>query len=240
MSRSSDTTVVQNTTSMGRGRELKVNRYVRGVHVTPLFSSSSAPVAPEETPVPRKLDEIVEQRVTLETERVRRECRVEAERLGEERYKKGWVEGKAVGQNEIQPALEHLSRLLEDMTDQRGRILKDAEKIAVQLGLKIAEKIIRTEVHLHPDLVLNVVGDAVRRVADKSSIVIRVNSDDVDRVSGYRERLVSLVGGIDTVEIRPDPSVTQGGCVVETSVEIIDAQFEQQLARLEEALIGTE
>ncbi|MBI4531217.1 MAG: flagellar assembly protein FliH, partial [Candidatus Latescibacteria bacterium] len=88
--------------------------------------------------------------------------------------------------------------------------------------------------------VLSVVGDAIRRVADKSRVVIRVNLNDVDRVSGYRERLTSLVGGIGQIEIRPDPSISQGGCIVETSVEIIDARFEEQLSRLEEVLIGNE
>lgn len=209
---------------------------VRGVHLIP----PSVPVLPPERPDNPEINALVEQRVASEIERVRRECHLEAERLAEERYTKGWTEGHAVGRNEIQPAVEHLSHLLEDIANQREKILRDAEKIAVQLGLKVAEKIIRTEVSHQPNIVLSVVGDAIRRVADKSHVVIRVNLNDVDRVSGYRERLTSLVGGIGQIEIRPDPSISQGGCIVETSVEIIDARFEEQLSRLEEVLIGNE
>jgi flagellar assembly protein FliH len=195
---------------------------------------------PEETLDNREIEVLIERRVTSEVERVRRECHIDAERLAEERYQRGWTEGHTAGRNEIQPAVEHLSRMLEDIADQRESILRDAEKIVVQLGLRVAEKIIRTEVRLQPEVVVNVVADAIRRIADKSRVVIRVNPDDADRVSNYRERLASLVGGIGQMEIRDDPTVSQGGCLVETSVETIDARFEEQLSRLDEVLIGNE
>jgi flagellar biosynthesis/type III secretory pathway protein FliH len=50
--------------------------------------------------------------------------------------------------------------------------------------------------------------------------------------------VINAVSGLSDAEVTVDPGISRGGCRVETRFGTIDQQFESQLKRMEEELMG--
>ena len=106
----------------------------------------------------------------------------------------------------------------------------------VAFVLDIARQVIRTEVGQNPEIVQNVVRNAIRRVTDKSQVRIRVSVGDAGTVREMRDDLLAVLDGLQNLEIVDDRRVGPGGCVIETQAGTIDAKIETQLAEVARAL----
>jgi flagellar assembly protein FliH len=96
--------------------------------------------------------------------------------------------------------------------------------------------VLRSELAHHPDVPVTLVREALELAAGASRVRVALNPADY-RSLGFRvETLVTELGGLGSVEVTADESVSLGGCHVETSHGAIDQRFETQLARIEEEL----
>ena len=68
-------------------------------------------------------------------------------------------------------------------------------------------------------------------------MIIRVNPDDLEAVRRHRNDWLESLESIDHLLIESDPTVTRGGCVVETPIGDVDAQIEERLDRVRNALL---
>jgi len=57
-------------------------------------------------------------------------------------------------------------------------------------------------------------------------------------VKEHRQDLITLLDGIDHLEITDDQRVGKGGCIIETNAGNIDARIETQLEQVEKALMA--
>jgi flagellar biosynthesis/type III secretory pathway protein FliH len=110
----------------------------------------------------------------------------------------------------------------------------EAERHAVELGVAIAEKVVGAALDVDPQLVCEVVGGALRRVADRDRLVLEVNPQDVELVRPWLETAGGVVAG--HVELSAERRVARGGCVVRTAAGEVDAQIHEQLGRARELL----
>ena len=106
----------------------------------------------------------------------------------------------------------------------------------VALTLDIAKQVIKTEVAQNPEVVRQVIGNALRRINDKENVRIRVCPADAAAVKEMREELIEMMDGLRHLEILDDRRVGQGGCVIETNAGTIDAKIETQIAEVSRAL----
>ena len=104
--------------------------------------------------------------------------------------------------------------------------LAAAEKELGTLALAAAKRILGEELSIAPDRIGAVVEGVLTRARRARSIKVRVHPDDV---AALRKLHASL-------SIEPDPSLTRGGCVVETDLGELDARLEVQIAALARAL----
>lgn len=184
-----------------------------------------------------QLQMAIEEVVASRLEGLRREF----QREKEEAYRSGFERGKQVGiqmgKGEIELALESLKVILKGLDSYKEKLLEDMEPIVVELAYAIAEKVIRAEVKANPEVVLNTVKAALEHVMDREKLIIRVNPDDLNSLKGYRQQLLSVVNGLEGLEIKEDARIARGGCVVETNSGTIDARLEAQLAEIHRALL---
>jgi flagellar assembly protein FliH len=106
---------------------------------------------------------------------------------------------------------------------------EEAEPVAVELALRIAEKVLGGELEARPELVLDVVRGALRRLTEPLPATLLVNPEDADLVRDSIDEFSIEHGGDLTV--REDRRVERGGCVVRTQAGEIDAQITAQLER---------
>jgi flagellar assembly protein FliH len=165
--------------------------------------------------------------VAVEAEAERRED-AEAERL-QAAGAEGFERGLAAGRAEIVAAVEALGAAATELGREREASAAATEQAAVELALQIAEKVLGAALEARPELVLDVVRGALRRLAEPQESVLLVNPEDVDLVRAAVEELAAEHGA--SLSVRAERRVPSGGCLVRTQAGEIDARVATQLQR---------
>lgn len=145
----------------------------------------------------------------------------------------GREEGARQGYQEVAGLIEEARSTLQQTLRERERVLRSIEPEVARLSIKIAERIIGTQVTMGPEIIMNMVKAALERVKDRDHVILRVNSADVEAARKNKELFARVVEGVRSLEIQPDPRVERGGCIIETDLGTVDARISTQLAALE-------
>ena len=166
-------------------------------------------------------------------------------------YKAGYEAGHAAGERDTTQRLtrqadeeraayqQELNAFIQSIEEKSRLAWIEMEPEIVALVFEIARKVIKMEVEISHDPAIEVVKNTLRRVADSTSLRIRVHSDDLLTVRAHREDLYALVDSIRKVEIVEDRRVGRGGCIVETDAGTIDARIDTQLDEIRKLLEHT-
>ncbi len=141
----------------------------------------------------------------------------------------GYEEGLAAGRAEVSGAARALSSAAARLDQASAAAAAEAEPVAVELALRIAEKVLGGELEARPEAVLDVVRGALRRLTEPLPATLLVNPEDAVLVRDAIEELSTEHGGELTV--REDRRVERGGCLVRTAAGEVDAQIRAQLER---------
>ncbi|HBT47694.1 MAG TPA: hypothetical protein DEA73_07450 [Peptococcaceae bacterium] len=179
-----------------------------------------------------------------EAERILQAAREEAEELKararEEGFRAGWEEGREAGFRAGAAEAETLRQEAEGLRRQAEKVLEEAraayrdtlraaEGDIVELALEVASKIIKRQVELSPEVVLDIAKGAVQRVAEGQIYTIYAAPSDVDFLRQRREELLQDMGAGIRLQIVPDEAIHPGGFRVETENGFVDATVESQL-----------
>jgi flagellar assembly protein FliH len=148
----------------------------------------------------------------------------------------GFAAGLADAEEHIAPLRSALVAAVRTLEQHVEDAAVETERRAVELALALAEKILHTALDADPSLVVPVVTGALRRVANRETIVLDVNPADVDLVRAATGQIQSELGNLPRLEVAGERRVARGGCVVRTVEGEIDARLDTQLARAAEVL----
>jgi flagellar assembly protein FliH len=162
----------------------------------------------------------------------------EAEALCEAARGEGLARGRAEAADEVAGALTGLHEMARGLVEQREALLDSAVREATVLAIEVAARLVRAEVAARPERVADVLRGAIRRAADRSRLVARVNPADLAACRAAAPVILEEMGGITGFQVIDDPRILAGSCVLETSAGDVDATFESQLARILEALLA--
>lgn len=175
-------------------------------------------------------------------------ARNEAETIREVARQSGEVQARAEAEiaaraeydaallNAVEAARTDFAVLAEQLRAEQTRLWAAAETELRDLALAIAEKVIKAEVTVNPDVVTHLTQHALRRLAGTEHVRVRVNPDDVPRLRERRDDLLATLEGLKSVEILDDRRVGIGGVQIETDAGTIDSRLETQLAEIARAL----
>lgn len=145
-------------------------------------------------------------------------------------------EGFEYGLAQAQEELNKLGIAIVDLVEAKDRAMQQYANEIALLAIKVAEKIIKTEVACDETIVLNIVADVLKSMGkEHSSITIKVNPVDVDIINININKFSSLFKSNAKVSVTDDENIEQGSCVVETTSGMIDATFATQLQILSKA-----
>lgn len=131
-----------------------------------------------------------------------------------------------------------MTELLARTRLQVGQTLKQVEPEIVKLAIKVAERIIGSELQTNDETIMRIVAKAVEQLRQSKELVIRANPEDVEILRRDKRKLLEYIGRLKDIAFREDPAVARGGCVIETEAGTVDAQLNTQLELLEQALLG--
>ncbi len=152
----------------------------------------------------------------------------EVEAVREKAKKEGFEQGNQEGLAQVTEKLVQFEAI-------REKFYKEAEPELIKLATAIAEKVIGQIVSEKPDVIMDVVKQALERsLGDR--ITIKLNPEDYKTIQESNFEFKDILDRTKRLHLKEDDTIAKGGCVVETEVGTIDAQIETQMEAIKKAL----
>ncbi|MDR3108637.1 MAG: hypothetical protein LBU65_02970 [Planctomycetaceae bacterium] len=174
----------------------------------------------------------------------------------EDGYKAGFAEGKRNGykDGELQATIDYDEKIKLEASMQLGArletlmpavaaavekiqtaqqsFLADWEHVAINVAAKMASKAIMRDLPSMNDIPIDLLREALELGVGSSVLRIKMNPDDLDTLRPQVNMLTESLGSATVAEIIADGRISPGGCVVETSLGVIDQEIESRLERI--------
>ncbi len=197
----------------------------------------------------RRVVEAARQRASDILEEARREAAALTAQAAETGRAQGHAEGLAAGQAEgraagreeavaavraeADPLCASLKSVL-DAWDAQRRAFEDAAQLDVlRLAVALGRKIVHRQVNTRPEVVVDQVAAALRRVLETTDVRLRVHPQDQGVLAEALPDLLAGLAHLNHVELVEDAQVGRGGCAVDLPEGGgVDASIELQLERV--------
>jgi flagellar assembly protein FliH len=160
-----------------------------------------------------------------------------AEGARREGFEAGYAEGKAAAEQEARDLLLFAENAVREVVEARTRTLAESEEALVRLAVDVAEKIVKTDIELHPERVLKVLEGALRKAFVRDRLTVVCNPADLALIEEGQNELAAQVGTLQHLELIGDRRVKRGGVMIRTDAGDVDATLDSQLERLREAML---
>ena len=168
--------------------------------------------------------------------KVLKQAKEKALHIEQEAYEKGFAQGgkdgMELGQKRIEMIVQKMGNVLQQIEDQRESLYRTYEREMLQLVLSISKKILHHECQVNEEVITATLREVSKHIVDQRKIVIRLNPADAQFLQSHPDKAIPVKKGRQGVELLKDPSITRGGCVVETAFGGIDATMETQFDQI--------
>lgn len=128
-------------------------------------------------------------------------------------------------QNQIHSLLQTIEQRLSGLTPA-------VEKALLTFTLGVAEHIVRQEIKISPEIVLNVIQDGIKNILGVETIKIRVNPSNVQLVQQQKHTIQSVSSSLREIIFEADEHIEQGGCIIESDLGNVDARIITQIEQV--------
>jgi len=157
------------------------------------------------------------------------------QRAREDGYAAGLAEGRAAARAEATAQVARIQSIVAALAAPFANLDAAVESELVLLATTAATRIVRHELSVAPERILNAVRDALTALpAYARNVKLLLSPDDAALV---REHLAPGTSG-HAWEIVEDTTLTRGGCRVMADTSQVDATLEARLATIIDAMLG--
>ena len=151
--------------------------------------------------------------------------------------KSAFEEGYRLGLEKANADLENFRNEFVYFMNARKDVFEYISPDILEISVDIARTIIKKELESDPPVLLNTIIDVLKTVSkNESKIVIKVHPHSAQFIKDTLPN-ITYEDGIDTkINILADPSIDNGGCVLQTNNGIVDASINTQLEIIKKAL----
>ncbi|WP_340024110.1 FliH/SctL family protein [Paenibacillus sp. FSL K6-1096] len=158
-----------------------------------------------------------------------------------EGYQQGYQEGLAQAELEMSrrmaEMMEEAQSVLQEAYRARDVIIQEAEPFLVEMSCSIAEKIVDKQLTVEPQFAMDLIRKNLARKREQGLISLCVSPAQFAFVNAAREELSLAVDSQAELQILPDSTVKDQGCVIRSSFGSIDARVDTQLAEIKKELL---
>jgi flagellar assembly protein FliH len=162
------------------------------------------------------------------------------EQLKSDGFSTGYEEGVKLAEAEVRQQYEDVVLQAEQLVEQafivKNQIIAEAEPFLLELSVQIAEKIIQKQLTLEQDYLKELIQKQLQRKREKGVITLCVSPPQFMLMNASREELSRAIDAQAELQIIPDASVQDMGCVIRSAFGTIDARIETQLEEIKKAL----
>jgi flagellar biosynthesis/type III secretory pathway protein FliH len=137
---------------------------------------------------------------------------------------------------QLETLLPALKTMIERLETAKQSFLQLWEQSAIKVAAAIAERAISRQLPEMIDVPIKMLRESLELGAGSTSVRIRLNPGDYGTLQPQMDILVREMAGAAQTVIVPDTKISPGGCVLETSLGIIDNQIASRIERIEQEL----
>lgn len=167
-------------------------------------------------------------------------AREKAAMLEREAYEKGFEQGEKdgleLGAVKALKIVENIENLLDEIARLRTDIIKRYEKDIIGLICSVAEKVVHHQISLSGAAIRETVIKAIQLATEKRSILLKINPEEFDYIDRLRPEFFQRFNELASMEVVSNPSISRGGCFLETPCGDVDARVETQLEMIRQRL----
>ncbi|MEO3678940.1 flagellar assembly protein FliH [Rheinheimera fenheensis] len=139
----------------------------------------------------------------------------------------GKKQGLAAGEEELQLRLSQLSDMLDQLQQPLAAVDEQVKQQLLQLSLAMAQAVIAVEVQTNEQVILKALNEAVAALPlNAGALAIKLHPADMAIIEQHysAEQLAQRQW-----QLQAEPTVAQGGCLVETAKSSVDRSLAQRL-----------
>ncbi len=149
-------------------------------------------------------------------------------------YQKGKTEGLAEANNRAEQVTRLINNVLTEFDKSSAKFFEEIEKVAIDMSVHLAEKIIGEAVTMVPDIIKTNVDKCINLLAGAGTVQIKINPTDYETIKAYLPNMNKKFDGKYTFVLEPDQNINRGGCLVEFEGSVIDGRIETQLEKIKQ------
>ncbi|GGG12411.1 FliH/SctL family protein [Paenibacillus abyssi] len=155
----------------------------------------------------------------------------------EQGYQEGFRHAEAENSRKWEDTISESSQLLQQAYLMKEQIIQEAEPFLVELSCAIAEKVLGKQLTISPDMALELIRKCLSRKREQGVITLCVAPKYLSFVQAAREELALAIDSQAELQILPDATVKDHGCVIRSAFGSIDARIDTQLEEIKRELI---
>lgn len=167
-------------------------------------------------------------------------AKIDPEAIEREAFEAGYASGEKagyeMGQHKAAVLIGQLKKLCAEISTLKKDTLSELEAQVVLLAIAMVRRIIKEELSVHPEIVENLIKEALTKISKPNPVTIKLSPLLYDRLIDKKEEFQ---------EIHPDlffeldPNVPEGGGVVQSPAEEVPINLDFQLSNIIEELRTT-
>ena len=175
-------------------------------------------------------------------DKIAEKARAKAESEGQIRgYEEGLKKARAEVEQEYFGKFSELAGVIEGIGKKLegdfAELVRLNQPRLIRVWTEMLRRMLHRQVELNPDTIDSVLSELLSRLSDKNQILIYVSPDDMKRLEGsidtqFREAL----RGVKKLELKSDPNIENGSCIIETGLGVYDARWKTQMTQVEDVV----
>lgn len=151
-------------------------------------------------------------------------------------YRQGLEEAEAQVRGQYEQLLGEAQAIIESAVSIKHQLIQESEPFLIELSCSIAEKIITRQLSIEPEWSIELIKKVLMRRREQGIITLCVSAEHFQFVLDAREELMLAIDSQAELQIIPDPTVHDHGCVIRSSFGSIDARIDTQLNEIKKGL----
>lgn len=184
-------------------------------------------------------------KVRAQAQAIVQQARQEADRIRAQAAEEGRQAARQASETSLKVQIDRqLASLLPALQQAVAQILEARqiwqrhwEQHALRVASAIASRVVRRQIEKVPLITLDLIREALHLAAGSERIVLRLHPDDQATLGEGVAKLMAELETLAETRVVADPTISRGGCRVDTEFGCVDQQLETQLARITEELL---
>ncbi|MFD0049308.1 flagellar assembly protein FliH [Actinomycetes bacterium NPDC127524] len=151
-------------------------------------------------------------------------------------YQEGLESGRQRGYGEMSQSIEFAKTVVEASKKDYQQHIESSEKIILELGISVAEKIIGKAMETDSEYFFSAVKKAIKNAREYRDIQLHVHPAHYEFILSRKEELLSIFPKETDFYVYPDHDLNEGSCIIESQNGRIDASIDTQLEVIKQKL----